>query len=517
MRAPAAPTPTSGRDVPEDFLRAPSTWRWAGVLVVTALFAANAWHLSTQSGAPAWDDAWYLEESFRIFNSLRRGLGAFFSEYAGAFRIKAPLIALLPLPLYALFGAGEKVALWANQALLAATLFFVFRIARALHGERAAWAAVMAAALTPILYGLSRVFLVECLLTALVAWAQWLILSARPGRRAAAGLGAVLGLGLLAKVIFPLYAAGTLWLKRGELRPAVKVSALAALAVASTWYAFNAVYVLGFAVKAGFGSVVKVTGAASGLGGAPAYLADLGTNALSWAGVTCAASLLAVAGAPRWRVAGAPLFLGAWIGVPFLVFLVGLNKDIRYVAPALPALAILIGAAAATLVEKRRPLLPAGALAVMLGVLAIQTFGWGPAMAYNGAPVRAERWDRSALVAAAAAADPDGVFAVALEHPQLNANNLSSMAAARGQEATFVNLGYAQPSLEAALIRLKDKSVDHVILFDGVPSAELPGYLNQVNEALRRALGTRRLPAEQVSAVSLAPGVQATVFRLVGR
>lgn len=489
-------------------------WRACALLIVGLVLAANAWHLSRQAGAPAWDDAWYLENSFRFFHALRDGLPAFLKEYASSFKIKAPLISLLPLPLYALFGVGEKVALWANQLFFALTLFFVHRIARELHGERAAWAAVIAAALTPLLYGLSRVFLVECLLTALVAWAQWLILRARPGRRAAAQLGAAAGLGLLAKVMFPLYAAGAVWLKRRELRDGARITLCVAAALAASWYAFNAVYVLGFAFSAGFGSVVLDSGSAAGISGLSSYLRDVAINGLSWPGVACALVVLALAGPARWRVESARSFLLVWLAVPFAAFAFGMNKDIRYLAPALPALAVFLGAAAATLAEKGRGWVVGACAVPMLAVLAAQTFGGAAAMSYNGAPIRAERWDRAALIAAAAKAAPRGTFAVALEHAELNANNLSSLSAAAGSGPRFVSLGYAQRSAEGALIRLKDKGADHLIVFDGVPDAELPAFLNRANDGLRALLGTRSLPAERLSTVSLAAGVKATVYRL---
>jgi hypothetical protein len=47
-----------------------------------------------------------------------------------------------------------------------------------------------------------------------------------------------------------------------------------------------------------------------------------------------------------------------------------------------------------------------------------------------------------------------------------------------------------------------------------VPTAELPDYLNRVNDGVRAALGTRSLPARPESTVSLAPGVTATIWRL---
>ena len=65
--------------------------RAAGVFVGAAL-GAGAWHVLLNAAPPTFDDAWYLETSFRLFIALKRGVPSFASEYASAFRIKAPLV-----------------------------------------------------------------------------------------------------------------------------------------------------------------------------------------------------------------------------------------------------------------------------------------------------------------------------------------------------------------------------------------------------------------------------------------
>lgn len=489
----------------------------AAAVFVAATLGAGAWHILLNAAPPTFDDAWYLETSFRLFNALKHGLPSFAAEYASAFRIKAPLISLLPLPLYALFGAGERVALWANLAALGAACAAVHAAARALwpsHPRRDAIAALAASltALTPLLYGLSRFFLVEPILTALVAAAVWRIAAAKTERREGARLGILLGLGLLAKILFPLYLAGPVWLRRKELRPHLKTALLVTVPLAATWYAFNLPYVLGFAWSAGFGKIAAdYSGAAHGFGARLlSFPAILCGGALSWPLSTAMALCVA---ARRERLDDGTRLVLAW-AAPLAVIAISVNQEIRFVAPALPALALLAARSAMSFDSHRtRAAMAALLLATGSIVFVRQTFllPAADAMPWCGAPSFDAGWDRGALVTAAA----DGgaaVAAIALEHPRLNANNLSAFAAARGLDLRFMSLGYAQTSAEAALIRLKDKGAVRLIIVSGIPDDQLPAFLNRANAGIAAALASGRLPARLQARVPLGAGVSATVY-----
>lgn len=495
----------------------------AAAAFVAASLVAGAWHVARNAAPPTFDDAWYLETSFRLFQALKSGLPAFAAAYASAFRIKAPLLSLLPLPAYALFGTGERTAVWASLASLAAACGFVHAAAREMwpeHPRRDAIAALSAAltALLPLLYGLSRVFLVEPLLAALVAAAVWRVAAAgRTGRGEGPRLGLLLGLGLLAKVLFPLYLAAPVWLRRKALRPRLKLALLWAVPLAGTWYAFNLPYVLGFAWSAGFGRIAAdYAGPSHGLGARLwAFTALLFGGALSWPLSGAMAACAGAAAAARKPLDDGSRLALAW-AAPLAVLAFGVNQEIRFAAPALPALALL-SARAAMSFDSLRARRAAAALLLACGgtVFVRQTFMLpaSAALPWCGAPSNDPGWDRAALVEAAAEGGGT-VAAVALEHPRLNANNLASLAASRGLALRFVSLGYAQTSAEAALIRLKDKDVDRVIIVSGAPEAELPAFLNRANEGVARALASGRLPSSGPRRVGVAPGVTAAVYAL---
>lgn len=495
----------------------------ASAAAAAGAFGATAWHLARNAAPPAWDDAWYLETSFRLWSALRSGPLDFARAYLSAFRIKAPLISLVPLPLYALFGTGERVAVWANLPLAALAAWAWARTAREWWrdhprgGDAAALGGALSA-LLPLVYGLSRVFFVETLLSALLALFAWRCAAARPDdRREGARLGLLIGLGLLAKSTFALLAVGFVWPARRRLRPHAKSALVVAAPIAATWYAVNWPYVLGFAWSAGFGRIARDYAGAGGLSARLGWLAAIARDGLSW---PLAAAMAAVAAAALLRPKRADEGTRAalWALAPLAVYAAGVNREPRLVAPLLPVLALLAARAA---VSFSRPAARAAAAAALLGassaVCADQTFFAGPAraLAYNGAPDADAGWDRAALIdAVVRAAGPDAVAAIALEHRRLNANSLSCLAAARGLPLSFVSLGYAQDSKEAALIRLKEKGAAALVLVDGVGDASLPAFLNRANAGVAEAVRSGRLPARETAAIPLAPGVTAVVYRI---
>lgn len=500
-------------------------WRWACLAVCAAALTGTAWHIAVQQAPPSWDDAWYLEVSFRLFHALARGLLPFVREYLDAFHIKAPLLSLTPLPLYAVFGPSESVARWVNLPFLAWTLWSVWRLGRRLYGERAAALAAAAAALMPALYGLSRVFLVDCLLVALVAAGALAIAEARPERPSdGTRLGVLLGFGLLAKSIFPLYLAGPLWLNRRSLRPHARRALLVGGAIAATWYAANGLTTAAFGLSAGFGGVARDYSIAL----LPSwtvlsrYWQKLGGQILSWPLVAGLAALLAwgfTHGAAKERWGAGEKLLAAWLLVPLAILTLGVNKEPRYIAPALPALALLAGAAAARLWERRLGAAwLASGYAAAAAVFCAQTFGLWPArpLLHNGPPSRDPGLDRAAVVSLAARRAPGETIAVAYEHSLLNANNLASLAAAGDQPLRFVNLGHAQTSAEGALLRMKDKDAAVLLFVDGPEPSDLPPFLNRANEELRRRIADGRLKAAVLGEAPLGRGLKASLWRLEG-
>jgi hypothetical protein len=259
---------------------------WSSRLAVAIVFSLTAWHIAHNATPPAWDDAWYLEMSFRLWKALNSSILYFISAYRSAFQIKAPLIALVPLPLYAFYSLfniipTEKTAVWMNLPLGLVTVWAWQKTARLWwRGQpRAEEAAILGGALTallPLSYGLSRIFFAENLVVALLALTAWRCAAAHTeSRRDSITVGMFIGLGLLAKVTFPLLAAGFIWPARKRLWPHAKAIALTVTLIAATWYADNIATVLGFAYSAGFGKIAKDYSGSGGAGGASGSMITL--------------------------------------------------------------------------------------------------------------------------------------------------------------------------------------------------------------------------------------------------
>jgi hypothetical protein len=320
---------------------------------------------------------------------------------------------------------------------------------------------------------------------------------------------------MLSKILFPLYVAAPVWLRRKQLLPHLKPALLVAVPLAATWYAFNFPYVLGFAWSAGFGRIAADYSTNGGIAARFASFASaLGGGALSWP-LTAAGALVAAASARRGPLDDGTRLAFAW-AAPLAVFALGVNREIRYVAPVLPALCLLVARAAMSF-DTRRARAASSILLLATGtfVFARETFvlSRNDALPWCGAPSSDPGWDRAALVAAAGEGGAT-VAAVALEHPGLNANNLASLAASRGLELRFISLGYAQTSADNALIRLKDKDADRLILIGGAPMGALPEFLNRANAGVASAVASGRLPARLRSRIAIGGGVEATVYAL---
>jgi 4-amino-4-deoxy-L-arabinose transferase-like glycosyltransferase len=161
--------------------------------------------------------------------------------------IKPPLIAVLPTPIYLLVGRHPRAAYAINLLFLLVMFGALYRMGKTCSSPRAGMLALYISGTMPILYGLSRWFLVECRLTALVCAAMCLVAEWDDFARTWKGflLGIVCGLGVLTKVSFPVYVLVPLLYcairdRRAMLHPRTLLAFVApALLLAAPWYLVN--------------------------------------------------------------------------------------------------------------------------------------------------------------------------------------------------------------------------------------------------------------------------------------
>lgn len=496
----------------------------AGLAAAVAACALTAWHIRRHLTPPSFDEAWYLEVSFRLWNTLSEfQLLDFVREYSTAFRFKAPLISLLPLPLYALMGPSYEAARLANlpaMGLLAASLYGLGR--KFFSPAAGALAAALALAL-PMTAALSKIYFVELWLTAFTAaflW-RWAESETLRDRAEAPRLGALAGLGMLTKVLFPLAIIGPLALTLrerkasfAELEAPLKVLFAVASALALTWYGPNLVYIAGYTVRASAGDIAAHYAVRSPLHPLAllGYWNAMAHDGFSYAFVLMLAGALWALGAARVRAEPGLRFALAWLLPPLLVASLGQSKELRFAAAALPGAALAL-AGALDILTRGRP----GRSALFAAAIAVTVVFSPSKTVYGGPPSQTGQWEQAALVSEVAGRVGGGaVVAMGAEHLYLNANILSAEAARVRAPHSYVHYGHMQSKVEAAVARLSDKDVTHILFVSGLP-AEVSPSIVAVDAQLKSLVAAGKLPFRSAGRLAWAPsGLSAELFERTG-
>jgi 4-amino-4-deoxy-L-arabinose transferase-like glycosyltransferase len=104
--------------------------------------ATLAW-LRLHRAPPWWDDAWYLTNSLRMFDTLvQDGALGYARKFLGVLGIKAPLMTVLPTPIYLILGRNFRYAFLVNLIFMPLLFLGVCSIARRYWNSRAGLIAV---------------------------------------------------------------------------------------------------------------------------------------------------------------------------------------------------------------------------------------------------------------------------------------------------------------------------------------------------------------------------------------
>jgi 4-amino-4-deoxy-L-arabinose transferase-like glycosyltransferase len=532
---------------------------WAGLAVFTAyLLRVNDLYYRANTQTPTYDEAWYLETSLHLYHRLtREGLAEFADAYRRAFGTKAPLLSVLPLPFYLIFGASHYSALLVNSFFIVVSNLYLFLFVRRLFSPDVGLAAVVFYQTMPLAFGLSRAFMAEYGLAALViVWLYYLEASGGFTRGSANFmLGVVLGFGLLMKVLFPAFIAGPLllvWLRRQRTRQARSAppaetfwlwracarwppAAILApsVVIAGSWYAFNLPAVLRFAWESAYGGVGKEYHA----GGFTRWLLmflNEGAGFYYAAALALLGSLCLAIYKPRRPAGGsAAWLLLSWLGPPFAAMAAGRNHLIRFVLPLLPVFAIAL---AVSIFHLGSRWILQAALALALAVFPQRLYAklsyfrhdaghehavrWGPfvlsgsELGWAHPPVWQSPWEHRRLLEAlrrlAGDADRPEYVIVGVEHVYLNANLLSYLNAYDEYPLRFTSLGYAESSPGRAVERIY--SLDARFLIFGEGFEDLPEFLNRVNSEVQARAARGELPYHLQAEVPLAHRMKALIY-----
>lgn len=155
-----------------------AAWMTLGVLSAIAIAQAMAnpwWILEPSSFAPIDDSYVYLSLLFKTFDglaSIRTPADLWHSLETLSVAGRPPLKQLLTLPLLAVFGRAEAVALTVNLGYTLLLVFSTYKLARHFSSRLAVLAAFVAATLPPIVW-LSRMYVPYNTVPASVALVSW--------------------------------------------------------------------------------------------------------------------------------------------------------------------------------------------------------------------------------------------------------------------------------------------------------------------------------------------------------
>lgn len=340
-----------------------------GLVTLVPLALKLAWW-ARDTMLPYWDDAGYVEQALRMFDAAgQHGLRGLAGALLHGTAPREPLIAAQALPFLLLFGRSIASAQLVNAAWIVILALYLYRYCRLFWPRAVALAAVLTTAACPLLGEMGNAYLREYPLTALVVMTAYYLAASGGVRRRgpAVALGVLLGVGMLYRALYPLYVAGlyaawgTGWRDardaggRAAWRDRARAAAIIAGVGASLcgpWYWINGGSLLRTMRQAAAGRIAQDYGSADVFSGPVirAYLAEAARYGVSaWSLVLCGLGVAGCAVALRRRrlrwgelfSGRAALYLAGW-AAPFLVFLFGVNKALRFITPLLPAFGIAL-------------------------------------------------------------------------------------------------------------------------------------------------------------------------------
>jgi 4-amino-4-deoxy-L-arabinose transferase-like glycosyltransferase len=328
------------------------------------LIIGNIIWIAQDTRPPYWDSAGHALTAMQVLDAFKDAGLAAVTRVPSITGSYPPAYHVIVAFFYLLFGRTIDAAAWANLPAIALLLIATYGIGKTVLKPFAAATAAVIVVSYPLLLWLSRETLIDYWLTSFVALAVWALLKSKEfsNTRWAIVFGIVCGLGMLTKWTFVFFVAlPALWFAMKNLKNAV-VAACITAGIGAYWYVpalkvlpnflrFNVAQSVAegdpnrFSLEAIIFYVRALEGSQLFLPLFVAFIAGL--------------VLLAFDFNRNWI----PVILwivGGWLGL--LLFQ---NKDPRYTAPLLPAIALVTG----VLFQKKE-----GLAKILIPVLVFQHF-----------------------------------------------------------------------------------------------------------------------------------------------
>lgn len=487
-------------------------------LVLALVVIDNARWLRANTVPPSWDETRYLVNSLEAFDLISHPtLQALPQLYAVRHGMRPSLgYVWLAAPAYALWGTNpDTVTLWTNSILLALSVFATFAIGRRLFNTQIGLLAGVLAALNPEVIRLTRVYWPHLgVVTVATLGVYLLLLSDGLRRKRYIGLlGLLIAVGLMLRPIYPaLFLAGPIgfvflvalvetyrgqrsqgetataspWrgLVIGRLAPAAVLLAVPTLILALPFYLqygrrmFQ--FVESFQDSGTFAPVANVLSVQSFAW----YFANLGYSiGLPFFLLFVGSLIVYLIALLARRVQPYTAILLAWLLVPYIALSLQATKEFYYLAPLVPAIALLLAFAPLYLLRTSWPVqLVAGTAMVALSVLLYWQVSWAQPLPADVArslltvPSRTpqqEAWplhEIVAFIAADAGAENQVTVGTVSAFPQFSEPPLAYTAKADGLDIDFIRYTDPVPTLldsdyvivkTGAVVSGRIRSVEH--------------------------------------------------------
>lgn len=330
------------------------------IFFIIIIAILNLYWIKNDNYPPDYDQSVYLEHSEFFYHNLTDfGVKSFFISFINSFKVKAPLISIFPIPFYFIFGNSLKAAYFSLFICTFLINYFLFKLTLLIKNKKTALLTIFIFNTFPIIIGLSRAFYVEYFLTTVIlAWFYYLFKSNfLQNKKVILTLGIIAGIGMLLKVIFPLYIfAPTLYYfylsykksknKNSVIEYSVRVIFIGFI-ISAIWYIKNFVSIFKFLFTNGYGSIAQdySEGSVFAISTLLKYWIKIIDQGLSFYYLLLFLLLFILFFTQKQKIFRnntKNLFMVLWLVIPFLIFNFAVNKADRFLTPLYPALAILI-------------------------------------------------------------------------------------------------------------------------------------------------------------------------------
>lgn len=329
-------------------------------LTVVLMIAGNANRVSIQPDSFAGqDEEHHLLRGLLVYDALRLPDRKLFSDPSVTWQPRwPPLVYISTAPLIAIFGRSQGVMTMTIAIYFAILLISLFGIGVKYHSPIAGLIAVLVTATFPMLFRYSGYYNLDVPLAACVCLTMLLLFLSEgfTKRWVSIGFGIAFGLGLLAKITFPIFIlpviAADAWSRKKQKKPTQWFSLLVSFVVAGIisgfWYLPRLGMIIDdllahvFDYNRHYGLMQSESG--------EFFIFQAGREL----GTACVLFILItiLLGPAQKRITLLPLY--AWFFIPTAIFLLAPSDISRFALPSLPAIALLVAIYVMTLPGKQK-------------------------------------------------------------------------------------------------------------------------------------------------------------------